>query len=60
MPGENYQKWVKDASNVASFYSTAIDEIIKVKQIGFVLARTITEYQKFINMSSDFNFTVTS
>ena len=36
MPGKslNYQKLVKDASNVASFHGSHIDGIISVKQIG--------------------------
>ena len=35
MPGksQNYQKLVKDASNLASFYGSQIDGIVYVKQI---------------------------
>ena len=61
MPGksQNYQKLVKDASNIASFYGSHIDGIVCVKQIGLGLARTLKKYY-FIKMSSDFDFNVTS
>jgi hypothetical protein len=34
---KNYQKLVKDASNLASFYGSQIDRSICVKQIGLGL-----------------------
>ena len=44
MPGKrlNYQKLVRDASNLASFYCSYIDGIVCVKQIGLGSARTLT------------------
>ena len=56
----NYQKLVRDASNLASFYGSHIDGMVCVKQIGSGSARTLKKYYNFIKMSSDFNFTVTS
>ena len=40
----NYQKLVKDASNLASFYGSHIDEIVCVKQIGLESAMTLKKY----------------
>ena len=40
----NYQKLVKDASNLASFYGSHIDEIVCVKKIDFGSARTLKKY----------------
>ena len=37
-------KLVKDASNLASFYSSHIDGIICVEQIGLGLARILKKY----------------
>ena len=55
-----YQKLVKDASSLAYFYGSHIDGIVCVKHIGSVLPMTLKTYKKFIKMSSDLNFTVTS
>jgi hypothetical protein len=43
IPGKsyNYQKLVKDASNLASFYGSHIDGVVCLKQIGLGLARTL-------------------
>jgi hypothetical protein len=40
----NYQKFVKDTSNLATFYGLHIDGIVCVKQIGLGLARTLKKY----------------
>ena len=50
MPGKsyNYQNFVKDASNSASFYGSQINGVVCVKQIGLGLARQdIKELLKF-------------
>ena len=62
MPGksQNYQKLVKYASNLASFYDSHIDGIVPVKQIDLELARRLKKYENFIKMSSDFNITISS
>ena len=49
-----------DASNLASFYDSHIDEIFCVKQIGLESAMTLKKYLNFTKMSSDSNFTVAS
>ena len=40
----NYQRLVKHASNLASFYGSHIDGIFYVKQIDLRLARTLKKY----------------
>jgi hypothetical protein len=37
----NYQKLLKDASNLASFYNSNIDGIVFIKQIGVGSARPL-------------------
>ena len=55
MPGksQNYQKLVKDASNLASFYGSHIDGIVCViQQIGLGSARALQLRRNW----KDFNF----
>ena len=40
----NYQKLVKDASNLASFYGSHIDGMVCVKQIDLGSKRTLKIY----------------
>ena len=46
LPGKklNYQKLVKDASNIASFYGSHIDGIVCMKQIDLESAKILKKY----------------
>ena len=48
----NYQKLVKDASNLASFYGSHIDGMVCVKQIDLRSARTSKFYKNELTLIS--------